>query len=162
MTASLDPVSKNIEDHGWAVVNVEESAALPPYSYSVGLFKTYSHPEVIVFGLAAPTLQQIINTIGVAVKAGRSFDEVSTSDKVLSGFKCAFRPVPGEAASALMGLAVTYYGSPVPAIHCIWPDREGRFPWDAGATADYRRLQPALSEGIEESTSVIRPSDLLS
>lgn len=149
----VDPVAQKIESHGWAVVKVAEDQSLPAYAYSVGLFERFGHPEVIAFGLDADKLQDIINGVGREVKAGAQFAHGVTSDAILHGYKCAFRAVDPAAERSYMGAAIRYYGKEVPAVHCIWPDREGRFPWDAGANSDYRRLQPMLGGGPERSTS---------
>jgi hypothetical protein len=139
-------------------VNVEGDDAQPTYSYSVGLTKAFNHPEVIVFGLAPDVLQQIINNIGRAVQGGQQFSENETSNEVLSGYTCAFRQVATAAESRYMPAVAEYYGHGVPALHCIWPDREGRFPWQRGASAEYRKLQPMLSEGPEPFTHT-RPGE---
>src|SRR5690606_14606919 len=145
MSDKSDPVAEKIREHGWAVVNVEGDDASPPFSYSVGLHETFFHPEVIVFGLPLATLQQILNAIGTAIRRGERFSEGDTTDRVLDGYPCAFRRVAPAAEAAYMGMVLDYYGSAIPAIHCIWPDGEGRFPWEHGTSADFRRLQPMLS-----------------
>lgn len=153
-----DPVASKIDQHGWAVVNVEGDDSQPTYSYSVGLTKAFNHPEVIAFGLAPDVLQQIVNTIGREVKGGRQFSENETSDLVLTGYTCAFRKVAPAAESNYMPAVTEYYGHEVPALHCIWPDREGRFPWQRGTSAEYRKLQPMLAEGPEAFTHT-RPGE---
>ena len=152
MPNTTDPVASKVQEHGWAVVNVETDVDLPTYSYSVGLYKTFSHPEVIVFGLAPSVLQQIINTIGQMVRDGHRFSANETTDQILVGNECAFRLVAPGAEAKYMGTAVGYYGGEVPALHCIWPDQAGRFPWEHGTSAIYRTLQPMLSEGPEPYT----------
>ncbi len=152
MPNTTDPVTSKIEEHGWAVVNVDGDATLPAYSYSVGLYKTFSHPEVIVFRLEPAVRQQIINTIAQAVRGGRRFSENETTDQILIGHQCAFRLVAPAAEATYMGAALGYYGREVPALHCIWPDQAGRFPWERGTSADFRALQPMLSEGPEPYT----------
>jgi hypothetical protein len=152
MSDTTDPVASKIAQHGWAVVNVEGDTAQPAYSYSVGFTKAFDHPEVIVFGLPSDVLHQIINTIGRAVRSGRRFSENETSDEVLTGYVCAFRTVAPAAESTYMPAVFDFYGHEVPALHCIWPDREGHFPWERGTSAEYRMLQPMLSEGPEPFT----------
>lgn len=144
-----DPVARKIGEHGWAVVNVEGDESEPGYAYSVGLYESFAHPEVIVFGLAPAVLRQIINVIGAEIRQGLRFSDTDTTNRVLTGYECAFRSVAPAAEDAYMGAVIDYYDGEVPALHCIWPDSAGRFPWDQGASADYRRLQPMLSEGPE-------------
>jgi hypothetical protein len=152
MSDTTDPVGRKISEHGWAVVNVEGDEAQPAYSYSVGLSKAFDHPEVIAFGLSQAVLQQIINTIGQRVRAGHRFSDKETSEDVLTGYACAFRKVAPAALSNYMPAVVEYYGHEVPALHCIWPDREGRYPWQRGTSPEFRVLQPMLSDGPEPFT----------
>lgn len=157
MPNEIDPVAGKIAKHGWAVVNVDGDAEVPNYSYSVGLYETFRHPEVIVFGLATTICQQIINAIGEKVRTGTKFSANEVSKEVLEGYSCAFRAVAPAAEHAYMGVGIDHYGHTMPALHCIWPDKEGRFPWERGTTPDYRRLQPMLSDGPEPHTTV-RPA----
>ncbi|SRR6266700_4769535 len=147
-------ISQKVDEYGWAVVHVGASGDEPNYAYSVGLFEKFGHPEVIVFGLHPDVLQDMINRIGDEVKQGKSFAASTVSSDLLEGYPCAFRPVAAGAVRAYMGAGLRYYARDFPAVHCVWPDRQGRFPWDSGASADFRRLQPMLSEGPEASTRV--------
>jgi hypothetical protein len=136
-------------------VKVEPTEREPNYAYTVGLFKRFRHPEVIMFGLAPDVLHQILNGIGDRVRDGQRVSAPSVSSDILEGYECAFREVAPAARGAYMGAATEFYGhDDFPALHCIWPDREGRFPWDRGASVEFRRLQPMLSEGPEPYTHV--------
>lgn len=147
-----DNISAIIQAHGWAVVKVGSDDNQPNYAYSIGLFQTFGHAEVIVFGLAPNVLQGIINVIGEKVRGGDVITTPSISSDVLEGYACAFREVAPAAVRYYMGIGVRYYGGDFPAIHCIWPDRAGRFPWEMGVDDTCRRLQPMLSEGPEPYT----------
>lgn len=151
-----DDIGQIIDDHGWAVIKVDGSDEEPNYAYSLGLFKNFSHPEVIVFGLAPDVLHQIVNVIGEEVRKGGRFSAPSVSTDVLEGYACAFRQVAPGAVHHYMNGGLTFYGHEFPAVHCIWPNRAGHFPWDAEADDSYRRLQPMLSDGPEPHTG-IRP-----
>jgi hypothetical protein len=152
MNSGTERLAEAIEVHGWAVVKVDADVREPAYAYSVGLYKTFRHPEVIVFGLDLEVLHGIVNTIGEAVKAGQHFEVTDADDRVLEGYRCAFREVAAAAEPAYLGILIGYYRHEVPALHCVWPDREGRFPWQTGTSADFRERQPMLSEGPESFT----------
>jgi Domain of unknown function (DUF4262) len=50
-------VIANINEYGWHCVNVIEDDGHPPWSYTIGLYDTWEHPELIIVGilrLAAP------------------------------------------------------------------------------------------------------------
>jgi hypothetical protein len=152
MNNGMVRLAKTIEAHGWAVVKIDPDAQEPGYAYSVGLYKTFDHPEIIVFGLDLDVLHRIVNAIGEEVKAGQRFEVTDADERVLDGYRCAFRQVAPAAEPAYMGILIGYYGHEVPALHCIWPDREGRFPWQAGTSSDFRQQQPMLSDGPEPFT----------
>lgn len=153
MNHGIEQLAETIKARGWAVIKIDADAQEPAYAYSVGLYKTFHHPEVIVFGLGLEVLYRIVNTIGEQVKEGQRFEVSDTDDRVLErGYRCAFRLVAADAELAYMGILINYYGNAVPALHCIWPDREGRFPWEAGTSSDFRQRQPMLSDGPEPFT----------
>jgi hypothetical protein len=49
--ASERKVLEDIAEYGWHCVNIFAEDDLPPYSFTVGVFDTYKHPELIIFGL---------------------------------------------------------------------------------------------------------------
>jgi len=66
----------DIAMYGWNVTNVfaSKNESGPEWSYSTGLYHSFQHPEIVVFGLEAENMQKIINNIGDAVKGGARFD----------------------------------------------------------------------------------------
>lgn len=148
----LEDLKEKIQKFGWGVVNVDESGKEPRYSYTVGLESAFRHPEVIVFGLEAEKAQRLLNVIGGEVRNGRHFDAMTMADDLLEGFTCAFRLAAPAAVRAYMGLATRVSGREITVLHCIWPDKHGHFPWEAGASEGYRRLQPMLADGPEAAT----------
>lgn len=152
MNNGMERLGETIEAHGWAVVKIDADAHEPDYAYSVGLYKTFHHPEVIVFGLDLDVLHQIVDTIGEQVKEGQRFGISDADARVMEGYPCAFRQVAAAAEPEYMGILIGYYGHNVPALHCIWPDREGRIPWEVGTSSDFRQRQPMLSDGPEPFT----------
>ena len=43
-----DKVLSDIEEYGWHVVKVMEDNSGPGFCYSIGLFKTFGHPEIMI------------------------------------------------------------------------------------------------------------------
>jgi len=60
----------DIEELGWHVLKVLEDDNGPGFVYSVGLFKTFNHPEIIIVGLKLDLAHILINNIGVDIKNG--------------------------------------------------------------------------------------------
>jgi uncharacterized protein DUF4262 len=44
-------VLSNIAEFGWHCLNVIEDDGHPPWSYTIGLYETWNHPELIVIGI---------------------------------------------------------------------------------------------------------------
>jgi len=61
----------DVQTYGWHVLIIEEDDEGPGYGFSVGLFHTFGHPEVVVFGLEAmpksPFLARRIGRVRVRV-----------------------------------------------------------------------------------------------
>lgn len=68
-------------------------------------------------------------------------------DDILDGYKCAFRVVRTEHYKDLFGWAISHYqGTDFPALQCIWPDRNHKFPWASEAGSEFRRITIRLAE----------------
>jgi len=65
----LDDVRK----FGWHVVGILGDDEGPPYSFSVGLYLTFGHPEIVVMGMDHEAAQQTINRIGALIQSGNLF-----------------------------------------------------------------------------------------
>lgn len=138
-------MAADVVKYGWHVVKVSGDDRGPGFAYSVGLFRTLGHPEVIMFGLPGDWLHQHINAIGAAVRAGASFAPGSRVADVLENHECVFVAVPPARYADHVGQAVAYYGkTQFPLLQCVWPDRQSRYPWDVGYPEDMLAEQPVL------------------
>ena len=140
-------VHADIATFGWHVVQVPEDDEGPGFAFTIGLYKRFQHPELIVFGLALDTMHLMLNGAGEAVCAGRTYAGGQSYDDLLEDYACTFRPVPPKHYEAFLGYALWYYnGDDFPALQLIWPDREHRYPWAAPAGAWIREAQPVLAD----------------
>src|SRR5260370_23050079 len=57
------------------------------FCYSVGLWHTHNHPEVIIFGLKSSLGGSVLNGINNDIAKAKSFQAVSSSIDVLDGFR---------------------------------------------------------------------------
>jgi hypothetical protein len=134
-----------LERHGWFVMKVGAGDGAPAFAYSLGLFENFNHPEIILFGLDLETMHTLINDVGELVRSGQRFAAGDTSDQLLDGFTCAFRPVAKSQYGAHVTYTVWYYGNEeFPVLQLVWPDMNGRFPWDGEFDERYRPDQPDL------------------
>jgi hypothetical protein len=67
---SEQKVITHVEGHGWSVANIEERGDSVGWSFTVGLFENYKHPEVIIFGMSHDSRHRILNWIGDNVTSG--------------------------------------------------------------------------------------------
>jgi uncharacterized protein DUF4262 len=135
----------DIKRHGWHVINVLADDSGPAFSYSIGMFRTLGHPEIIMFGLPSDWMHRHINAIGDAVREGARFDGGSTIADLLEGFECVFVRVPVERYPQLVGQALWFYrDASFPLIQCVWPDKQRLYPWQPGFVPELIADQPVM------------------
>ena len=66
MTAGDAQMRSDIETYGWHVIKVLEDDEGPGFAFTIGLFKRFGHPELIVFGLPLDTMHEMLNAAGEA------------------------------------------------------------------------------------------------
>src|SRR5215207_11466116 len=76
----------SIEQPGWHVIGIEEDGEGPAFAYSIGLFHSFNHPEVIAFGLPVRVMHGVINGIGEAVRSDQRFDHLDEASDILEGY----------------------------------------------------------------------------
>jgi len=87
----------DIQRVGWHVIKVFEREAKerPNWSFSIGLFHSFGHPEVVLFGLPLDRCMTLVNVIGREVQAGQRYQHGEEYTDILQDpYKCAFRQVP--------------------------------------------------------------------
>jgi hypothetical protein len=136
----------DIDRFGWSLLKVSNDMG-PDFVYSVGMFRTLGHPEIVMFGLRLNDMCVIINDVGAHVRAGARYTAGQVSDEFLQGYDVTFRAVPEYQYAGHLGWANWLYGGhDYPALQLIFPDREHRWPWDDAATASFRETQPVLAD----------------
>lgn len=136
-----------IETYGWNVTKVfkRNGEVGPEWAFSTGLFHSYQHPEVVIFGLPLDTMQEIINNIGLEVKKGARFELGTEYQGIFERCGCRFRAVDQSHYKAYLGWALWFYQSdPFSVLQCVWPDKEGIYPWEAGCSESVIHAQPSL------------------
>jgi hypothetical protein len=141
-------VREIVAQSGWCVIKVPADEDNPGFAYTVGLGTSFAHPEVIVLGLDPSVMHEMLNAIGELVSQGSAFHTGESSPDVLAGYEVQFVEVSPAAFDSYLGRAVEYYdGGQFSSLQCIWPDKEGRYPWTAGVSDWVRWSQPALTDG---------------
>lgn len=143
--ASMNWITAQIGEHGWAVSGIYGDGPLPPWAYSVGMWLTCQSAELIACGIPARNAAGIINAIGSRIADG---DQIGPDD-VLTDICPAplmVRPVDlSWRMTSLFALSDEFYGFVRPPyLQVVWADPNGRFPWEPGFQADFLGMQPLL------------------
>jgi hypothetical protein len=129
---------------GWSVIGIEESEEGPGYAFSVGMFHTLKHPEIVIMGLKPTTAQSLINAIGDAAREGKPVAPAERSEDFAS-FPLAFVEMLPRYYREYIGYARWLYrGSEFPVLQCLWPDKAELFPWQPDYDARFFQLQRVL------------------
>ena len=138
-------VQNNIDKFGLSVRHILAEADLPPFSYSIGLFKSYGHPEIIIIGLKQELAHVLINNMAYDIKEGKVFVPFEYTADVLDNFNCYLIEAEKLNYDEYVGGAQQYYeGDGFPLLQCIYPTVSGIFPWEKEWPEDIKNLQPIL------------------
>ena len=158
MTKSLDETNRSspsdakilrdVREVGWHVTGVfaQENEEGPDWAFSIGLFHSFQHSEVIIFGLRLERCMDVVNVIGTEVQRGNRYAAGRKySDILQDPYQCIFREVNQRHYRDHVGYALWFYeADPFPLLQCFWPDKCGQYPWDAGCNGDVKSAQPLL------------------
>lgn len=135
----------DVEEYGWHVVNILEKDDTPGWAFSVGLHENFNHPEIVVFGLNVDVMHSMINAIGDDVREGKTFAIDELYPELIESYSCTFKPVNQVWYYDFLGYANWFYQNrDYSALQCIWPDRNGRFPWEPEFNPNWLWAQPLL------------------
>jgi hypothetical protein len=162
-------ILSDIEQYGFHIMHVERALAaehnhrlsqadeewgqrwssVPDWSYTIGLYQSYGHPEIVVFTLDEKIVPELFWDLARGIQEGRIFESGTIYGDALPRFegqRCAFERVSAAWAPNLFGFASWFYQySDFPVLQYLWPDRHGHFAWDPGAAEYLRDAQRALS-----------------
>jgi hypothetical protein len=154
-----EKVLADVEEYGWHVVKIVETNDAPGWAFSIGLYRKFNHPEVVVFGLTTELSHSLINTIGENVRAGKIFKIDAEYPDLIDAYNCIIKPVNSIWYKHFLGYANWFYKSEnYPALQCIWPDRNGRYPGEPEFNPNWLWAQPLL---FHEDPATARTVELL-
>lgn len=147
----LDPGEREfvrkIREHGWHRMNVFADREGPGFSYTTGHWLKLNHPEIIVFGLDASVAGKVLWDIYEDMKGGQRFPIGRRISGVFSDVDAYLTIVAKKNFREYLGWSRWFYGGDdFECVQLIWPDKQGRFPWNEGVTANYSASQPDLTE----------------
>ena len=140
-------IISNVTKFGWHVVHIMEDETGPGYSFTVGLYFTHQHPELLMMGLSHSTTHQIFTDAVAEIAKGIVFKNGTRSDSLLESTLCKFRSVKPANYHEYLGCANWFYRSltkPFPTLQILWPDKLGQFPDERGFDEKFSRFQVLL------------------
>jgi Domain of unknown function (DUF4262) len=137
----------DIQEFGWHVVKVPGDDVGPGFGYSVGLYKSFGHPEIIIIGLKLDLIHSIINGIGEGIRSGKVFPSGQYYSGLIQGFDCYLMSVEKKYYDDYVGYAKWYYkGTDFTLTQCVYPTVKGIYPWQDEWPNEIKTLQPVLGE----------------
>jgi uncharacterized protein DUF4262 len=139
-------IVNDVKRFGCHIIWIHDAA--PQFAFSIGLFLNFEQPEIIIFGLDPETARIIINAIRDYSATGERFVAGTRTDRLLVHHDVYFLEVPVAMYPEYLGSAIWFYQSlarPFPCVQLVWPDGEGRFPWDPDYDDNFKQSQPILT-----------------
>lgn len=118
------------------MIGVEKEAGHPEFTYSIGLYLNYLHPEIVIVEMDRRAAARAINRIAARLKAGEQFNCGAPYTGLHETVPLMFRELRMEEHTEEFGFAIWFYcsrssGLRFPVYQAMWPDRSGRFPSDS-------------------------------
>lgn len=144
-------ILKDIEEHRFHIAYVESDGYCPRFGYSIGLYKEFNHPELIVIGLDPDSTGAIIHNAASEIKNGTNFIEGINYPDFLVDFPIQFIEVLKEHYPDYLGYAGWYNDNSInfPTLQMVWPDNDGCFPWESDFNETFKFKQPLLDRNTD-------------
>lgn len=145
LTESERRILEDVAQFGVHVLHVPGDGEGPGFSFSIGLWHSFGQSEVIVFGLPPEVAHELINAVADEAEDGHQFADGTRHDGLLEHYPVSFCAVPKSCYRDYLGTAIwAYEGDDFPAVQLVWPDKQGRWPWQEGVREGFRSGQPVL------------------
>ena len=134
MHPSMQRIHDDVAEFGWHVVAVKVDGTTEDiFAFTVGLFQTHEHPELVIVGLPMKSAHGILSTCVQRIEEGKRFEDGQARTDVLNRFTAAVVEVDRSHYSEYLGSAIGFYESEdFPVLQIVWPDRNNLLPWQAG------------------------------
>jgi hypothetical protein len=135
----------NIAEYGWHCNSISAEDGEPGFTYTVGLFHSFGHPELLVIGLPPKAAHGVLSVAAKAAAEGKPFDMAAPTSELLNGYSAVFVAVPSsEYENHVLSALWFYEGAQFPLYQVVWPSAQGYFPWHPEAADDFKFRQPVL------------------
>lgn len=136
----------DIETYGCHILHIMEDEEHPRFSYSIGIEKSTSKPDLIIYGLKNEIAQWMINEYNRRIRNGEEFEPSKLYSGFLDGFDVAFIEVAKKHYKDHFGWGLWYNkGDDFKMLQLVFPSTSGVWPWDKEAPKDFAWFQPLLN-----------------
>lgn len=145
MRKGVDLMREQIEQNGFTFQPVfpSDEGGAEPFVYTIGLSKTFDHPEIYVVGLDANSAVNLILSAIEKISGGERL-ETPTFFTDEDGDVFPVRPLSQDDVDRKSGLGQRVLGYAFPAVQVYYPDENGLFPWEDGCDPEYARQAAEL------------------
>jgi hypothetical protein len=145
MDAGDKKVLSDVKEYEWHVLRVKEDDVGPGFAFTIGLYQTFKHPEILMIGLDIDFMSGILNNIGDDIKNGIRYEAGKEYPEIVENYKCSFQKISRKFYVDYLGTAMWFYkGKSFPALQCVYPDMSGCYPWDENVNPALLEMQPVL------------------
>jgi hypothetical protein len=146
-------VQAGIDADGFQIVLLPPDR--PIWAFTIGLQESFDQPEVMVIGVPGQMLHQMVINLAHFVAAGESISAGLRTSEVLQNLECELRPVDPVWYDVLLRPLKEFYGAkPFTVLQCLWPDKQGKFPFDEDFNEALRARQPYLEHADAKRASM--------
>ena len=136
----------DIARYGCHVIHVAAESDLPPFSYSVGIWKSSAKPEVVVIGLKQNLAHFVVNEYNRRVRDGEVFVPGLLYPEFVERFQITFEKVDQRFYAEYLGWNLWLYAGPdFEVLQLVYPTTTGAWPWQPSASDWFRTWQPILT-----------------
>ena len=122
------------EEHGAAVLHVAADDKGAGYAFSVGAWRRFGRPELVVIGLPREVAHAVVNTYVQRIAARERFAPGRLYEGFLEEVPVTFEKVAKVHYPEYLGSAFAVYrDGDFPALQLVLPSPEGAFPWQPEA-----------------------------
>lgn len=143
-------IISDVKEHGFHIGYISGDSYLPGFAYTIGLYHTYEHPEIICFALKPEAMGVILNHAADLIKKGQRLRTNQLYQGFLEGYQVQFLAVQKEHYPDYLGYAGWFYQDwNFPVLQLLWPDKQHRFPWEADFNPNWKFKQPLLDRNTD-------------
>lgn len=143
--SSESEVLRDVEQNGVQLFFDEIAEPETTRAFTLGLWHLRQRPEVVAFGLPEELAGRVLELVADDVEEGVTYQVGQQHEGIVHGYPVTFGKVSAAQVRALLPELVEAYGSDdVPVLQLVYPDRQGRWPWDPDVREGFCEAQPVL------------------